>query len=173
MILRIILIYFCVIIKIITDNDVDFSLLCKKCGHQLTSVKHLTIKKSPYSLKSWNSSLLHSGFLKIQNDKYSYLNQKGLTMIQLLENPMGHRFEVANFVDANVRMLNETKSLSNTWFPNYKWTICLCPQCLMHIGWYFESIVDYGDYFFSLLVDNLIDDTFSEELVIQPKLKMY
>lgn len=173
MILRIILIFLYFIILLSTDTDLDFSLFCKKCGHKLTSFKHSTIKKSPFSLKTWNSSLLHSVFVNIEADKYSYMNQNGMTMIQLLENPMGNQFEVANFINANVRMLNETKSLTDTWFPNYKWTICLCPQCLIHVGWYFESISDMSDYFFSLLVKNLIDESFSEELLIRPKLKAF
>ncbi|MFH4983838.1 hypothetical protein AB6A40_010547, partial [Gnathostoma spinigerum] len=26
-----------------------------------------------------------------------------------------------------------------TWFPSYEWTICLCPHCGTHLGWYFQS----------------------------------
>lgn len=173
MVIILILIFLHCTCQLATETSTDFNLLCKNCGHDLTSFKYLVIKKSPFSIKSWNSSLLHSVINNIQNDKYSYAKQKGSTMIQILENPMGNQFEVANFLRANVRMLNETKSLSDTWFPNYKWTICLCPQCLIHIGWYFESVLDFGDYFFTLLVKNLIDDSYSDELLIQPKFKAY
>lgn len=173
MIILIILTLFHCFSQLATETSIDFNLLCKNCGHSLTSFKFLVIKKSPFSIKSWNSSLLHSGTDNIHKDSYSYAKEKGSTMIQILENPMGNQFEVANFLRAKVRMLNETKSLSDTWFPDYKWTVCLCPQCLIHIGWYFESVLNYGDYFFSLLVKNLIDDSFTEELLIQPKFKTF
>lgn len=25
-----------------------------------------------------------------------------------------------------------------SWFPGYKWRVCLCPKCSRHLGWMFE-----------------------------------
>ncbi|CAF0887719.1 unnamed protein product [Brachionus calyciflorus] len=160
-------------VKVITDNLITSNLLCKSCGNQLTSLKYLINKPSPLALKSWNTSIFHSKSKYTHSLNQSIQHKENLALIQLLENPQGSHFELITVNKANVHFLNNTKSIADTWFPNFKWTICLCPHCFIHIGWYFESIFDTNDFFFRILVKNLFDEDYEDNLIIEPKFKLY
>jgi hypothetical protein len=60
-----------------------------------------------------------------------------LANIQLLENLHGNAFEIVTLKRANFHWLSNTKSIEHIWFPGFKWTIGLCPHCMIHIGWFF------------------------------------
>ena len=150
------------------DLDEEF-LLCKSCGREIANIKDVIYVKSPLALRSYNDSYLfqsHSG------PKDSGRRQ---TTVQLLKNPHGVEFELITLSKATVRLLNETKSMEATWFPHYSWTICLCPHCMQHLGWFFESWLVDADIqsFVAIILDKILNENEAESLIIQPKFKTY
>lgn len=165
-------------------SDVEY-ILCKNCGNEIFSVKSLMVKKSPYAIRTWNDTLFHNSFfsqsnivnqtLKNTSAEYSYVEDSDpniYTTIQLLKNPHGNTFELITTRKAYLLLLNHTTSIQDTWFPNFRWTVGVCPHCFNHLGWYFESILG-EDGFFALILDQLISHNYADTLVITPKLKMF
>lgn len=165
-------------IYLIIGNKLDGSFfLCKNCGHEIALVKDVIFQKSPFSLKNWNQSLdtndNDSQFNKPKNQSIKPdLNVNPILTIQLLKNPQGSTFQLLTFRSAELHLLNETQSIEATWFPNFKWTIGLCPHCLVHLGWYFESTVDKSS-FFGVIFDKLMNSNYAESIILEPKLKFY
>jgi len=138
-------------------------LLCRTCGHHLASLSHHFYKETPYAIKVGNVSFIsHTG--KNQTFKPNFMT------LQLVQNPNKIQFEIATFSKANIYLINETKSIDDTWFPNFKWTIGLCPHCLNHVGWWFESLTSQ-ESFFALVFDKLLYEEFSNSLILEPKFK--
>lgn len=143
-------------------------LLCKNCGKEVFSIQHIVYMKSPFALQTWNDTLLsHSSFLSLESKNDSEL----LATLQLLRNPHGSMFEIITVQHANLLLLNNTKSLQDTWFPNFMWIIGVCPHCFNHLGWFFESIKEERG-FFALILDQLVGQDLAESLIITPKLKI-
>ena len=173
--LLIFLLKFTVFILAESSGDEIFS--CKSCGHEIASFKDNIFKKSPYSIKTWNESIIHidhfdSQFNRPVNQSLKPDIFNPYYTVQLLENPQKNNFKLILFSKSNIKLLNETTSLEYTWFPSFKWTIGLCPHCLFHLGWHFESIIGENS-FFGLILDKLIKKTDAESLILEPKLKMY
>lgn len=172
--LRLVLIlHYYFIFVIIAENFDSQILLCKNCGQEIFSISDVTYVKSPYALKAWNNSIFHS-----DNNYYSEALDQSvrpenmMATIQLLKNPHGSTFEIITVKKANFLLLNQTKTIADTWFPNFKWTIGICPHCLVHLGWYFESVSGHEN-FFAILLDKIWNENFAESLVVQPKFKLY
>jgi hypothetical protein len=165
-----------VLIIIASESDKNI-FLCKNCGHSLANVNDFIYKKSPMSLQIWNdSSLFHnhndpkSMYKNYENHTLKHESMPNSATIQLLRNPHGNTFEVVTLRKADFFLLNSSKSLQDTWFPNYKWTIGLCPHCMVHIGWYFESITGQ-DGFFAIILDKLLNSHVADTLIFEPKFK--
>ena len=153
-------------IFIIIAHDVNEEfLLCKSCGHELAMIKDLFYKKSPHAFKIRNDT----EFTSHRDNR----TNPSIVTIQSVINPHGVHFELVTVTKANLFYLNHTRSIQDTWFPNFEWTICLCPQCLTHIGWYFESIIDKNTNFYAIILDKLFTEEYADTLVLQPKLKMF
>lgn len=165
-----------VLILAVLSNDEVFS--CKSCGQDIAFFEDNVFLKSPYSIKTWNESVIahndhfDSHFNRPINQSLKPDTFSPFYTVQLLENPQKNNFKLILFNKSNIKMLNETKSLEYTWFPSFTWTIGLCPHCLFHLGWYFESIIGENS-FFGLILDNLIKKKDAESLILEPKLKMY
>jgi len=138
-------------------------LLCRTCGHHLSSLSHQVFKETPYAIKLGNVS-----FISNTGKNQTYKPNK--IMLQLVENPHKLQFEIATFSKANIHLLNETKSIEGTWFPNFKWTVGLCPHCLNHVGWWFESLTLH-ESFFALIFDKISFEEVSKSLILEPKFK--
>jgi len=156
--------YFYFVLLILSHHLNEEFLLCKKCGQEIAYVKDITYKKSPHSLKSWNdTNFLHN---------HGNRDLTFVPTIQLLTNGDEYVFKLITVAKANMYLVNETTSIEDTWFPNFSWTIGVCPHCFAHIGWYFESVND-AEGFFGLVMDSLFDESHAEELIMQPKLKLF
>ncbi|KAH9638896.1 hypothetical protein HF086_012849 [Spodoptera exigua] len=35
---------------------------------------------------------------------------------------------------------NGAPSAEYSWFPGYTWTVALCANCMVHVGWRFEAL---------------------------------
>ncbi|VDN85014.1 unnamed protein product [Brugia pahangi] len=61
--------------------------------------------------------------------------------------------------------------LADTWWPNYEWTVCVCPSCGFHLGWYFQSgniQSKLHKSFFGLVLDYLISEEYVDLLTWVP-----
>lgn len=142
-------------------------LLCKSCGFEVARIGDVFFHKSPHAYQTRNETEL---FGSMHHNHSSLLRT---VTVQSVKNPHGAHFDILTLKNANLMHLNETKSISDTWFPNFEWTICVCPQCLTHLGWHFESVYDKSSRFFAVVVDKLFSENFADTLLIRPKLKMY
>ena len=160
MIRQLILIYFYFIYLIIAGHDIgEEFLLCKQCGHEIAYIKDIHYKKSPHALKTWNDSSLFHMYVPT---------------IQQFRNPNGDHFDLITVTKADLYLLNETKSIQFTWFPKFRWTICLCPKCRTHLGWYFDSSSGTGESsFFAIILNKIFNEDYADSIVLQPKLRMY
>ncbi len=167
MIKSIIFLYLYFIALILSHNLNEEFLLCRKCGHEIAYIKHIDFRPSPHAIKTWNDT-------NFMQDHGSTRTKTSIPVVQLVRNGMDTEFKLLTVTHANMKLLNYTTSIEDTWFPEFKWTIGLCPQCMVHIGWYFETIKGNNKgNFFALAMDSLFDETEAEELIITPKLKMY
>ncbi len=142
-------------------------LLCRKCGHEIAYIKHIDFRQSPYAIKTWNDTK----FVHSHGPDRTYIPTP---VVQLVRNGLDTEFNLLTVTQASMRLLNETTSIKDTWFPEFKWTIGLCPQCMAHIGWYFEATSgDKKRNFFALVMDSLFDEREAEELIMKPRLKMF
>ena len=163
---------------ILAFNSSDEVFSCKSCGHEIAFFKDIIYKKSDYSLKSWNESLTNNDnfdthFNKPRNQSLKPdLQFNSFYTVQVVENPHKVSFKLITLKHANLKLLNDTKSLQDTWFSNFKWTIGLCPSCLFHLGWHFESIIG-EESFFGLILDKVIKKSDADSLILEPKLKLY
>lgn len=98
-------------------------LICRTCGSDIALSNFITIKQSNKALVASNETLF----------------EKKEALVQLLENPLGSRFEVIALKRASCARVH-IWSTSHTWFPGYSWKLCLCPKCSSHLGWMFEPI---------------------------------
>ncbi len=159
-------IYFIFMIIASEIDSIQF-LICKHCGHKISTTKDIVYVKSPYAIRTWNETLFdtNNDYLKEQSfkpDVYSPFYQT----IQLVKNPLGNKFNLITLKKSDLLLLNETKSLQDTWFPKFKWIIGVCSHCLIHLGWYFESIENNQEGFFGLIVDKLINDNYADNLIL-------
>lgn len=97
------------------------ALLCRHCGHEIVQATKLTNIKSVKALRSYNMTIL---------------GRKQL--VQVFENPVPEKFDVITASTAELKFAGKAYS-ADTWWPNYDWTVCLCPNCGVHLGWYFQS----------------------------------
>jgi hypothetical protein len=164
-------VYFIYLIIADSLDASSYYLLCKSCGHEIASIDDTFYMKSPQALQTWNDTLFHSSYYK-NPANLTNKERRLYTTIQLLQNPHGSSFELITLKRATFLLLNNTKSLEDTWFPNFKWTIGVCPHCFNHLGWHFESILG-EEGFFALILDQIINQKEAETIVLQPKLKMF
>ena len=160
MIKQIISIYLYFIFILISGHDINEQfLLCKQCGHEIALIKDLTFKKSDLSLKQWNDSTLFHHSTPVS--------------IQQFRNPNGHIFDLITVSKADLFLINDTRSIKDTWFSNFYWTICICPKCHLHLGWLFDSNIVGENNFFALILDKILNEQYAETIIMQPKLRMY
>lgn len=94
------------------------------------------------------------------------------TKVHVLTNPNGHKFHVFGAKTAHLHFHGTPESAA-TWYPGYKWTICLCQSCSKHMGWYFDSEETTTDTnekknFIGLVLDNVISADYVDTLTKVP-----
>ncbi|KAK6112858.1 hypothetical protein QQG55_49320 [Brugia pahangi] len=119
------------------------ALLCRNCGHEIVEGSTLTSEKSVKAIRSYNMTILGRSQL-----------------VQVFENAVPEKFDVITASTAELRLAGKP-FLADTWWPNYEWTVCVCPSCGFHLGWYFQSgniQSKLHKSFFGLVLDYLISE---------------
>ncbi|XP_020895719.2 protein cereblon, partial [Exaiptasia diaphana] len=143
-------------------------LLCRQCGHEITSSDHIHNIGSNLALRQRNDTIV--------GDKRC--------LVQLFKNPIGHHFELITAKSASL-LLHGKAHLEHSWFPEYAWKIATCPQCGVHLGWSFENPnppptkptaeenttkkkkQPYA--FVGLIFPHLIQENYADSLIVTPK----
>ncbi|VDN06981.1 unnamed protein product [Thelazia callipaeda] len=129
------------------------ALLCRNCGHEIVKGSKLINVKSDRAIRSYNMTILNE-------------NQ----LVQVFQNTVPEEFDVITASSAEVKLEGES-SFDNTWWQNFEWTICVCPNCLSRLGWYFQSgniQAKSHKSFFGLVLDYLISDEYVDSLTWVP-----
>jgi hypothetical protein len=72
-------------------------------------------------------------------------------------NPHGVVYEIGCFRSAPGCGRIGPASDEFTWFAGYRWRVCVCAACLVHLGWRFTATG--GEPFYGLILDRLIEPT--------------
>ncbi|XP_031566471.1 protein cereblon-like [Actinia tenebrosa] len=161
-------------VSVIRSADVDVpiisdTLLCRQCGHEVTSSEHLYNIGSKLALAQRNDTIIG--------------NRQCL--IQMFKNPNGHHFELITTKKASIQPLGNA-FLEHSWFPEFAWRVAVCPQCGSHLGWSFEdpnhkhkdekskqangqkkTKTPYS--FVGLIFPNLIKENYADSLIVTPR----
>ena len=70
-------------------------------------------------------------------------------------NPNGYLFEIGCFRNADGCAATGIKTNEFTWFSGYTWQVGVCRRCSIHLGWRFQSMLDY---FYGLILDRLTEN---------------
>ncbi|MCG8571278.1 MAG: cereblon family protein [Spirochaetes bacterium] len=70
-------------------------------------------------------------------------------------NPHGLSFHIRCFQKVQHIKNMGNPSANFSWFSGYKWTIVICHQCHVHLGWKFQSD---SHHFYGLINDRLIEE---------------
>ena len=71
-------------------------------------------------------------------------------------NPEGAVFQVGCFSHASGCLIDDQPTLENTWFAGFTWSISICSNCMVHLGWFYQKD---DQHFFGLILDRLLDST--------------
>jgi hypothetical protein len=69
-------------------------------------------------------------------------------------NPEGLVFQVGCFSHAGGCLIEDYSTLENTWFAGFTWSVSICSNCMMHLGWFYQK---EDRHFFGLILDRLVD----------------
>ncbi len=78
------------------------------------------------------------------NNRHTFINPSGLT------------YQIACFSSANGCVVFQESIIEHTWFENFSWSLCICSNCLLHLGWFYRK---EEQTFFGLILDLLEDIT--------------
>jgi len=70
-------------------------------------------------------------------------------------NPAGFSYEIGCFINARGCLNVGDPTLEYTWFPGYSWSISVCSNCFLHLGWFYQS---NGNSFYGLILERLEDN---------------
>ncbi|XP_015519309.1 uncharacterized protein [Neodiprion pinetum] len=146
----------------VAEDPVPDFVLCRECGGDLADSHYLVNRLSPEALIKSNQTLF--GREEIE--------------VQLLSNPLGIQFYVFTTSSAKCVSIGENWHNDFSWFPGYAWKLCFCSQCGSHVGWMFEPLktatedrsLPSAEGFYALVLDSVISETFSNSLLVVPKL---
>lgn len=77
--------------------------------------------------------------------------------VHTFANPHGFVFEIGCFQNAPGCGTIGPASVEFTWFSGYRWRVCICAACLVHLGWEFLAAPAGG--FYGLIIDRLIESS--------------
>ncbi len=72
----------------------------------------------------------------------------------VFKNPRGIVFEIGCFRKAEGCVDTGTPTQEYTWFPGFTWCFSLCSNCLIHLGWLYQS---GSEQFYGLILENLVE----------------
>ncbi|VDK85605.1 unnamed protein product [Onchocerca ochengi] len=113
------------VVRFFKGITVPVALLCRNCGHEIVEGSTLTNEKSVKALRSYNMTILGR-------------NQ----LVQVFENAVPEKFDVITASAAELKLAGKSYR-ADTWWPNYEWTVCVCPSCGFHLGCTQEHFLKY------------------------------
>lgn len=69
-------------------------------------------------------------------------------------NPAGIVYNLGCFKDAPGCLAVDEASAEFSWFAGYVWRVVLCRNCLIHLGWQFQS---GDDGFYGIIISRLVE----------------
>lgn len=146
----------------VAEDPVPDFVLCRQCGADVADSHYIVNQLSPDALIKSNQTLF--GRPEIE--------------VQLVLNPLGVQFHIFTTTRAKCVGVGEIWQENYSWFPGYAWKLCFCSQCGSHIGWVFEPLktateersTPSKEGFYALILDSVISETFSNSLLVVPKL---
>ncbi|XP_075235936.1 protein cereblon-like [Lycorma delicatula] len=141
------------------NTPTDF-LLCRQCGTDLASAATIINKLTPAAESRRNDTLF--GLHNVQ--------------IQTVVNPFNIQFQVISVAQSTCVATGQWQ-VENSWYPGYAWKVCSCSHCNQHLGWLFEPLATAASErkfssvkgFYSLILDNIISEKYSDSLLATPK----
>ncbi|XP_075984116.1 uncharacterized protein LOC142981853 isoform X2 [Anticarsia gemmatalis] len=131
-------------------------ILCRSCGHDVSSSKNIFPKPSPKAYYYFNDTLF---------DKDEVLVEVFLADLFFL-------YPVIAFYDSTCVGVGEWRE-DTSWYPGYRWKSCVCPECGAYVGWIFEPIypdlVEPSKTFYGLILTSLISENFLNSLTEFPE----
>lgn len=89
--------------------------------------------------------------------KPEFAMNKGLGFAQTFANPAGHVFEIGCFSQAGGCVSASARSAEFSWFPGFDWSIGICRNCAVQLGWVFlPARAGQGSRFYGLILDMLV-----------------
>ena len=70
----------------------------------------------------------------------------------IFTNPAGVIFEIGCFSSADGCIIIGDSNLQHTWFEGFGWSFSHCSDCLVHLGWFYQSV---NESFFGLILKHL------------------
>ena len=70
----------------------------------------------------------------------------------IFSNPSEFLFEIGCFSAANGCVNQGHSTIEYTWFNGFAWRFALCSNCLVHLGWFYQS---ENDGFYGLILNHL------------------
>ncbi|XP_063372508.1 protein cereblon-like [Cydia amplana] len=138
-----------------TGSQNSENILCRGCGSQTSSANFIISKLSPSSHYAFNDTLFN----------------REMVLVQVVSHDIIFQFPVIRENDKSV-VITTTQStcqgfgewqVDNSWFPGYRWKLCICPDCGQLVGWIFESIsrgsLKSPDEVFCLVLTSVIGES--------------
>ncbi|XP_061710609.1 uncharacterized protein LOC133520244 [Cydia pomonella] len=99
------------------------NILCRGCGSKASSANFIISKLSPFSHYAFNDTLFN----------------REKVLVQVVPHDIIFQFPVITITQSTCQGFGEWQ-VDNSWFPGYRWKLCICPDCGQFLGWIFESI---------------------------------
>ncbi|KAI5642248.1 hypothetical protein NE865_05610 [Phthorimaea operculella] len=104
------------------SDILDEYILCRFCGYDISASTYLTTVSSPASRHAFNDTLFGKEVL-----------------IQVLSNNIIFDFPIITASNSDCVSVGEWEE-RETWFPGYRWKVCVCPVCGEFVGWLFQPL---------------------------------
>ncbi|XP_052753623.1 uncharacterized protein LOC113523093 isoform X2 [Galleria mellonella] len=123
-------------------------ILCRNCGNDVTASNFIISESSPESRYTFNDTLFN----------------RDEVMVQMLLSDFFIHFPVITTTQSSCMPTGEWKDI-DSWFPDYIWRPCLCPECGAYIGRVFKpsksNKINSTEQFYGLILESLIGETYS------------
>ncbi|XP_059049401.1 uncharacterized protein LOC131844509 isoform X1 [Achroia grisella] len=128
------------------QEAIDELILCRNCGNDVTAANFIINKISPESDYTFNDTLFN----------------RPEVMVQMIFSDFFIHFPIVTTDQSTCMPVGEWNDI-DSWFPDYIWKPCVCPECGAYLGRVFKhtnpSNVNTSDPFYGLILESLIGET--------------
>lgn len=130
-------------------------IYCREKSDLLTD-KKISIRSKDHPDSSDGGEIIRCRFCRSRITSTSQMIEVNGGHHHTFANPHGKVFSIGCFAAAPGSITHGPASTDCTWFAGYSWRFSLCYNCLVHIGWKYESHMSGS--FFGLILANLLFD---------------